>query len=98
MTYPYYPGSMPVHYGNYQQAIPYMNLASQGWSQQQPQMMGINQSTGNVCAYAPNQAVQYNKLHVMHWPSDDYKKPHPKGFTHTMHTKQYPGQYVPYRQ
>ncbi|MUK88546.1 hypothetical protein GMD78_09105 [Ornithinibacillus sp. L9] len=96
MTYYYQPG-VPMYYGN--QGIPYTNVPYQGWSQfpQQQKVKGGNKNKGNVCAYAPDQPVTYNKLNILHWPSDDYKKPHPKGFSHTLHTQQTLGQYVPHR-
>lgn len=52
---------------------------------------------GNVCAYTPSSPVQYNQLQITHWPSQDYLIPHPKGFAHTLHTKQNLNQHVPYR-
>ncbi len=52
---------------------------------------------GNICAYAPEGPVTYNKLNIKHYPSDDYKIPHPKGWLHTMHTSQHLGAYVPFR-
>ncbi|WP_163970578.1 hypothetical protein [Oceanobacillus halotolerans] len=52
---------------------------------------------GNICAYAPSTPPHYTKLNFVHWPSQDYVKPHPKGFLHTMHTEQQLGQYIPYK-
>ncbi|MBM4765215.1 hypothetical protein [Bacillus sp. B15-48] len=52
---------------------------------------------GNVCAYVPGTPVKYHKLNIMHWPSQDYQVPHPKGFLHTQLTNQdYGQQYVPH--
>lgn len=52
---------------------------------------------GNVCAYAPDKPVYYNKINVKHWPSMDYQIPHPKGFLHTLHQEQHLGEYIPYK-
>ncbi|MCT8136649.1 LysM peptidoglycan-binding domain-containing protein [Anaerobacillus sp. CMMVII] len=30
---------------------------------------------GNVCAYVADEPVQYNKLNIKHWPSQDYTQP-----------------------
>ncbi|MFD2043531.1 hypothetical protein ACFSTA_03990 [Ornithinibacillus salinisoli] len=98
MTYYYQPG-IPIYYGVYNPRQPHTNMPNQGWSPfpQQQLVKEIGENKGNVCAFAPDQTVTYNKLNVAHWPSDDYKTPHPKGFTHTMHTQQFPGQYIPHR-
>ena len=57
----------------------------------------LTDKKGNVCAFVSDEPVTYNKLNITHWPSQDYIKPHPKGFLHTLHQQQYPGQYVPYK-
>ncbi|WP_018933171.1 hypothetical protein [Gracilibacillus lacisalsi] len=100
----YYPPNMPSNYS----ASPYQYPTSQtpAWgtnvnqSYQSHQMMDqhhLESKKGNICAYAPSDPVQYNKLHFQHHPSDDYKVPHPKGWLHTMHSEQQLGPYVPYR-
>lgn len=43
---------------------------------------------GNVCAYVPVEPVNYYKLQVQHWPSQDYAVTPPKGYTHTDLTAQ----------
>ncbi|MEW9051600.1 MAG: hypothetical protein AB2392_10625 [Neobacillus sp.] len=60
-----------------------------GWAQSAMQTLkGHTPNPGNVCAYVPDSPVHYNKLEITHWPSQDYKIPHPKGFAHTMHSTQ----------
>ncbi|OLS40900.1 hypothetical protein [Bacillus sp. MRMR6] len=61
-----------------------------GWAQSAMKNLKGQQTenVGNVCAYVPDTPVIYNKLQIAHWPSQDYKVPHPKGFAHTMHTTQ----------
>ncbi len=38
-------------------------------------MDSLNDGKGNVCAYVPDEPVQYNKLDIKHWPSQDYTQP-----------------------
>jgi hypothetical protein len=52
---------------------------------------------GNICGYTSNAPGVYNKLKVSHWPSQDYTIPHPGGFSHTIHQKQYLPTYEPHR-
>jgi hypothetical protein len=60
-----------------------------GWAQSAMQTLkGYSGNVGNVCAFVPDGPIVYNELQVAHWPSQDYKIPHPKGFAHTMHTNQ----------
>lgn len=66
-----------------------MRGLSQSKSQMLQSLKGhLEGNTGNICAYVSGAPVQYHKLNVKHWPSQDYQVPHPKGFTHTMvHTQ-----------
>ncbi|MBM7605569.1 hypothetical protein JOC75_003592 [Metabacillus crassostreae] len=97
----YNTGGNPSYHGGY--IHPNANFY-QGWPQspmqQQPVKGNIPYSSsgkGNTCAYVEPGPVQYNKLKVLHWPSQDYLLPHPKGFAHTLHNQQTLEQHVPYR-
>jgi len=99
----YYPHVYPMYYGSYQQYPVYHTQPTNGSPYQQniPKQTYStkpNQTpTGNICAPIDNQPVYYQPLNIKHWPSEDYKKPHPKGFLHTLHHKQYLGQHIPDR-
>ncbi|MFE8700132.1 hypothetical protein ACFYKX_05775 [Cytobacillus sp. FJAT-54145] len=76
-------------------------LAQIGWPQPNQSFKGqvVDEEfqKGNTCAYVPSTPVQYYKLQIAHWPSQDYSVPHPKGFAHTLHNVQILGQHSPSR-
>lgn len=95
MLYPYYYVSgIPMYYGNYYQTNPNHSVQLQrGWTaprhspaDHQVKRAGSlpdKDNKGNICAYVSPEPVNYNKLNISHWPSQDYKIPYPTGFLHT---------------
>ncbi|MBM7542369.1 hypothetical protein [Amphibacillus cookii] len=75
-TFPY-PYPMVPQQGNWRTADDTQNARQQR-----------SLSKGNICAYVPEDSVAYQKLKIMHYPSEDYKRTHPKGWLHTSVSEQ----------